>query len=87
MRTSVRLTIAASVAAGLMSVGAPAFADSAGNNGINVLDDDNLSVLPIQVCNSGTTDLLAIPLHLLSDNEGNSPHDVDCTNAPILDHP
>lgn len=87
MRTSVRLSIAASVAAGLMSIGAPAFADSAGNNGVNLLDDNNLSVLPIQVCNSGTADVLAIPLHLLSDNEAGSPHDVECANAPILDHP
>ncbi len=64
-----------------MGIGAPAFADSHGNNGINVLDDNDVSVLPIQACNDNVALLggLIIPI--------GSPQNAQCTNAPVVDHP
>lgn len=88
MRTSVRLcgTVAVS-AASLALLAAPAFADSAGNNGLNLADDNNVSVLPVQICNSGPVNVLAVPVHLLSDSNSQSPQNVNCVDAPIVDHP
>ncbi|GAA4829736.1 hypothetical protein [Saccharopolyspora rosea] len=75
-----RLLGAAAAAAGLMAIGAPAFADSADNDGINLLDDNNISVLPIQACNDDVG-VLGIALPIASPQTG------DCVNAPVLDHP
>lgn len=86
MRTSVRLCSAAAVsAAGLMMVAGPAFADSAGNNGINVLNDNKVSVAPVQVCGNGiTADVLS---DLISPADGIlSPHTNNCATTPIVDH-
>lgn len=88
MRTSVRLCSAAAVsAASLAMLAAPAFADSANNNGINVLNGNNVSVLPLSVCNGGQVTVLGIVAHALSDNNLQSPHGTKCVNAPIVDHP
>jgi hypothetical protein len=58
VRTPIRIgVLATTAAAGLMAFGAPAFADSTGDNGINLLNGSNLSVLPIQACND-----LGLPL-------------------------
>ncbi len=71
----------AAVSAGLMGIGAPAFADSQGNNGINLLDDNNVSVLPIQACNDNVAALLGAVVPI------GSPQNAQCTNAPVVDHP
>lgn len=87
MRTSVRVSTAAAIAAGLMSLGAPAFADSHGDNGLNLLDDNNLSVLPIQVCNTGEiVPVLSDVVDLLGHPQSQSPDTNNCANAPIQDH-
>jgi hypothetical protein len=88
VRTSVRVSAAAAIAAGLMSLGAPAFADSTGNNGINLLDDDNLSVLPVQVCNNGeVVPVLSDVVDLSGHPQVHSPDTTNCSDAPIMDHP
>lgn len=63
-----------------MLVGAtPASADSADNDGLNIGNDNNLSVLPVQLCGNNIGVLGAVaPI--------GSPQDVECTNAPIVDH-
>lgn len=63
----------------MLAVGSPAFADSYGNDGINVLDDNNTSVAPVQLCgnNIGVFSIVA-PFA--------SPQINKCVNAPILDH-
>lgn len=69
-------------------VAAPAFADSAANNGVNLLDDDNVSVLPVQVCNTGeVVPVLSHVVDLLGHSQSQSPNTNDCVNAPIVDHP
>ncbi|MGW5642088.1 hypothetical protein ACWEV3_10285 [Saccharopolyspora sp. NPDC003752] len=65
---------------GLLAGAAPAFADSADNDGINVGNDNNLSLLPIQLCGNNIAVLgLVVPIL--------SPQANDCVNAPIVDHP
>ncbi|TWG07939.1 hypothetical protein [Saccharopolyspora dendranthemae] len=64
-----------------MLVGAtPASADSSDNDGLNIGNDNNLSVLPVQLCgnNVGVLGLVA-PIA--------SPQNSECVNAPIVDHP
>ncbi len=81
MRTSVRIACAALAAAGLSSVAAPAFADSIKDEGVNAIDDNNASVLPIQACNDNVAAAVGIIIPVLS------PADAHCTNAPVVDHP
>jgi hypothetical protein len=78
VRTSTRICGAAAVAAGLMSIGAPAFADSADNDGVNLLNDNNTSILPIQLCDANLLEV-AVPIF--------SPTNTNCVNAPLVDHP
>ncbi|WP_343231344.1 hypothetical protein [Saccharopolyspora ipomoeae] len=58
----------------------PASADTTDNDGINIGNDNNVSVAPVQLCgnNVGVLGLVA-PI--------GSGQDVECTNAPIVDHP
>ncbi|MEU6270605.1 hypothetical protein [Saccharopolyspora shandongensis] len=79
MRTSARLFGAATAAAAMLAIGSPAFADSHGNDGINVLNDNNVSVLPIQACGNNVG-ILAIVVPIASPQINN------CVNAPIWDH-
>ncbi|TDD56607.1 hypothetical protein [Saccharopolyspora elongata] len=65
---------------GILAGTAPAFADSADNDGINIGNDNNLSVLPIQLCGNNIAVLGAVVPIL-------SPQANDCVNAPIVDHP
>ncbi|MGJ7906136.1 hypothetical protein ACOQFL_06610 [Actinopolyspora sp. H202] len=67
-------------AAGLMAVGSPAMADSKDNDGINILNDNNVSVLPIQLCGNDVA-VLGANLNIAS------PETTKCVNAPIVDHP
>lgn len=66
--------------AGLMALAPIANADSADNDGVNVLNDNNLSVLPVQACNNDIAVLGAVVPIL-------SPSEAECVNAPIADHP
>ncbi|MEV0082308.1 hypothetical protein [Saccharopolyspora sp. NPDC050642] len=65
---------------GILAGTAPAFADSADNDGINIGNDNNLSALPIQLCGNNIAVLGAVVPIL-------SPQANDCVNAPIVDHP
>ncbi|TDD49281.1 hypothetical protein E1288_20425 [Saccharopolyspora elongata] len=63
----------------MLAIGSPAFADSYDNDGINLLNDNNVSVLPIQLCGNNVG-VLAIVAPI------GSPQINKCVNAPILDH-
>ncbi|MFC7342398.1 hypothetical protein [Saccharopolyspora griseoalba] len=67
------------VGAGVLT-GGTAFADSTDNDGVNIGNDNNASVLPIQLCGNNIAVLGAVvPIA--------SPQNAVCTNAPIVDHP
>ncbi|WP_019853128.1 hypothetical protein [Actinopolyspora mortivallis] len=66
-------------AAGMLAMAPMASADSKDNDGINILNDNNLSVLPVQLCNNDVAVLGAV-VELLS------PEKAKCVNAPIVDH-
>jgi hypothetical protein len=80
MRTSVRFVGAAGLAAGLVLAGSPAFADSADNDGVNIGNDNNIVIAPIQLCDAS---LLGGAVNLLI----GSPQNNNCVNAPLVDHP
>ncbi|WP_233576229.1 hypothetical protein [Saccharopolyspora rhizosphaerae] len=78
MRTSARLLGVAAAATALMAIGGPAFADSSDNEGVNLLNDNNASVLPVQLCGNNAAVLgLTAPIA--------SPQDSSCVNAPITE--
>ncbi|MEV6234075.1 hypothetical protein AB0L88_40050 [Saccharopolyspora shandongensis] len=80
MRTGARIAGVAAAAAAMMAIASPAFADSANNNGINLLDDNNVSAVPVQLCgNNVAVAALVVPIL--------SPQINNCVNAPIVDHP
>jgi hypothetical protein len=61
-----------------MAIGGPAFADSSDNDGVNLLNDNNVSVLPIQACGNNAAVLgLTAPIA--------SPQNSHCVNAPIAE--
>lgn len=80
VRKTVRLFAVSAAAAGLMAMGSPAFADSKDNDGINIFNDNNVSVLPIQACGNNVAVLGIVG------NIGSSQNS-QCVNAPIVDHP
>lgn len=60
--------------------GTQAFADSTDNDGVNVGNDNNLSLLPVQLCGNNIAILGAVvPIA--------SPQNVVCANAPIEEGP
>ncbi|KAA5837048.1 hypothetical protein ABT337_27455 [Saccharopolyspora hirsuta] len=75
-----KAAIVAGAAAGLLALAPVANADSADNDGINILNDNNLSVLPVQACGNNVAVLGAVVPIL-------SPQLNGCVNAPIVDHP
>ncbi|MEU5847625.1 hypothetical protein [Saccharopolyspora shandongensis] len=80
MRTGARIAGVAAAAAAMMAIASPAFADSANNNGINLLDDNNVSAVPVQLCgNNVAVAGVVVPIA--------SPQINNCVNAPIVDHP
>ncbi|MEV5539237.1 hypothetical protein AB0L13_20460 [Saccharopolyspora shandongensis] len=80
MRTGARIAGVAAAAAAMMAITSPAFADSANNNGINLLDDNNVSAVPVQLCgNNVAVAGVVVPIA--------SPQINNCVNAPIVDHP
>lgn len=76
-----KAAVVAGTAAGLMAVAPLAHADSVGNDGINVLNDNNISAVPVQLCGNNIPAVIGVVLPVLS------PQDVNCVNAPIVDHP
>ncbi|ASO22419.1 hypothetical protein FHR81_004224 [Actinoalloteichus hoggarensis] len=80
MRTSARvLTAAAGATLGAMMLGAPAFADTIDSDGVNAVNDNNISAVPIQACGNNVAAVIGVIIPLLS------PQISDCTNAPITD--
>ncbi|MER7077350.1 hypothetical protein SAMN02982929_02620 [Saccharopolyspora kobensis] len=81
MRIATRVAgVAGAAALGVVTLGTAAFADSADNNGINVLDDNNISAVPVQLCGNNVAVIGAVVPVL-------SPQANDCVNAPVVDHP
>ncbi|MDR7302723.1 hypothetical protein [Haloactinomyces albus] len=66
--------------AGLLALAPVANADTYDNDGINILNDNNLSVLPVQACGNNIAVAGAV-VPLLSEQN------TQCVNAPIVDHP
>lgn len=82
MRIATRVAGVAGVAAlGVMTLGSTAFADSADNDGVNLLDDNNISAVPVQLCGNNVGAAVGIVIPVLS------PQTNECVNAPIVDHP
>ncbi|ASO22420.1 hypothetical protein FHR81_004223 [Actinoalloteichus hoggarensis] len=81
MRTSARIVSAAAGAAlGVLSLGGgAAFADSIDNDGVNAINDNNISAVPVQLCGNNVAAVIGVIIPLLS------PQINDCTNAPITD--
>ncbi|RKT83408.1 hypothetical protein SAMN05421805_105106 [Saccharopolyspora antimicrobica] len=75
-----KAAVVAGAAAGLLALAPVANADSADNDGINILNDNNASVLPIQACGNNVAVVGAVVPIL-------SPQINHCVNAPIVDHP
>jgi len=65
---------------GLLLSGVPALADTSDNDGLNIGNDNNASVAPVQACGNNVAVVGAV-VPLLSPNTS------QCTNAPIADHP
>ncbi|WP_295145952.1 MULTISPECIES: hypothetical protein [unclassified Saccharopolyspora] len=81
MRIATRVAGAAGLAAfGMVSLGATAFADSTGNEGVNLGNGNNVSAAPIQACGTNAAVLGAVVPVL-------SPQPSHCVNAPLTDHP
>ncbi len=82
MRIATRVAGVAGVAAlGMVTLGSTAFADSAENDGVNVLDDNNISAVPVQLCGNNVGAAVGVVLPIAS------PQSNDCVNAPVVDHP
>ncbi|TDC95979.1 hypothetical protein E1161_03770 [Saccharopolyspora aridisoli] len=64
----------------MLALAPVANADSSDNDGVNVLNDNNVSVLPVQACGNKVAALGAV-VPLLS------PQSSECVNAPVVDHP
>ncbi|TDD09877.1 hypothetical protein E1181_02970 [Saccharopolyspora terrae] len=64
-----------------MTLGSTAFADTADNDGVNLLDDNNISAVPVQACGNNVGALVGIVVPVLS------PQSSECVNAPVVDHP
>ncbi len=82
MRIATRVAgVAGATAIGMMTLGATAFADSANNDGVGLLNDDNISAVPVQACNNNIAAAIGVTAPILS------PQEASCTNAPVVDHP
>ncbi|GAB3544154.1 hypothetical protein J2S53_004386 [Actinopolyspora lacussalsi] len=82
MRIATRVAGAAGVATlGMMTMGTVAFADTKDNDGINVLDDNNISAVPVQACGNNVGAAVGVIVNLLSSQNS------QCVNAPVVDHP
>jgi hypothetical protein len=75
-----KAAIVTGAATSLLALAPVANADSMENDGVNVLNDNNLSVLPTQACGNNVAALGAVVPTL-------SPQSSKCVNAPVVDHP
>jgi hypothetical protein len=75
-----KAAIVGGAAAGLMALAPAANADSAENDGINILNDNNVSALSIQACGNNIS-VVGITVPIVS------PQFSECVNAPLVDHP
>ncbi|SDP19036.1 hypothetical protein SAMN04487905_102326 [Actinopolyspora xinjiangensis] len=75
-------TVAATgiAAAGMMAMAPVASADSKDNDGINLLNDNNISAVPIQACGNNIA-VLGVVANILAAQPS------QCVNAPVVDHP
>nr|WP_246300736.1 hypothetical protein [Actinopolyspora biskrensis] len=64
----------------MMAMAPMASADTKDNDGINILNDNNISAVPIQLCGNDIAVLGAVVPIL-------SPEKSECVNAPVVDHP
>ncbi|MER2091431.1 MAG: hypothetical protein ABS918_01705 [Saccharopolyspora rectivirgula] len=65
-----------------MLISAPvAFADSASNDGINIGNDNNIVVAPIQACGNTIAAVIGAVIPI------GSPQDVNCVNDPVAEDP
>ncbi|TDC96421.1 hypothetical protein E1161_01705 [Saccharopolyspora aridisoli] len=64
-----------------MTLGGTAFADSADNDGVNLLNDNNISAVPVQACGNNVGGAVGVVVPVMS------PQDSECVNAPVVDHP
>jgi hypothetical protein len=87
VRKTTGLVGAVAIGSGLIATGAPAYADSTGNNGINVLNGTNVSVLPVQLCLNSLTGILSSVINVGGGAATGSPQTNNCVNAPVVDHP
>ncbi|MDA3628631.1 hypothetical protein [Saccharopolyspora oryzae] len=82
MRIATRVAgVAGAAALGVVTLGTAAFADSADNNGINAVDDNNISAVPVQACGNNVGAAIGVVVPILSPQANN------CLNAPVVDHP
>ena len=82
MRIATRVAGAAGAAVlGVMALGSTAFADSADNDGVNVLNDNNIRAVPIQACGNDIGAVLGFVIKAASASSTN------CVNAPVVEHP
>jgi hypothetical protein len=75
-----KAAIVGGAAAGLLALAPMANADSADNDGVNVLNDNNLSAVPIQLCGNNAS-VVGATVPILS------PQYNECANAALLDQP
>ncbi|MEV6228154.1 hypothetical protein AB0L88_09830 [Saccharopolyspora shandongensis] len=82
MRIATRVAgVAGAATLGVLTLGTAAFADSAENDGINAVDDNNISIAPVQACGNNVGAAIGVVVPVLSPQANN------CVNAPIVDHP
>nr|WP_092601999.1 hypothetical protein [Actinopolyspora xinjiangensis] len=66
---------------GAMTMATAASADTKDNDGINAVDDNNISAVPIQACGNNISAVIGVTLNLLAAQSS------ECVNAPVVDHP
>lgn len=80
MTKKAQLVGAVVASAGLLATGAHAHADGVDNDGVNIGQDNNISLLPVTLCGDDVA-VLGVILPIAS------PESVQCLNAAITDHP
>lgn len=73
--------VAGAATLGVLTLGSAAFADSADNDGVNLANDNNISVAPVQLCGNDVGAVIGVVVPIMS------PQTNQCVNAPVVDHP
>ncbi|MGI8307968.1 hypothetical protein [Saccharopolyspora hattusasensis] len=82
MRIATRVAgVAGAATLGVLTLGSAAFADSADNDGVNAVNDNNISAAPVQLCGNNVGALIGVVVPSVS------PQVNQCVNAPVVDHP